>query len=46
LFLWVIEKNVGREKFDTFLKYFDEHAFKTITTEQFIAYRIKILKRR
>lgn len=39
LFLWLIEKNVGRERFDAFLKkYFDEHAFKTITTEEFLAY--------
>ena len=35
----LIEENVGREKFDAFLKkYFDEHAFKTIHTEQFLAY--------
>ena len=39
LFLKLIENNVGRERFDDFLKkYFDEHAFKTITTEQFLAY--------
>ncbi|MBS1772266.1 MAG: M1 family metallopeptidase [Bacteroidetes bacterium] len=39
LFLRLIEDNVGREKFDAFLKkYFDEHAFKTITTEQFLTY--------
>jgi leukotriene-A4 hydrolase len=39
LFLKHIENTVGREKMDAFLrKYFDEHAFKTITTEQFIAY--------
>jgi leukotriene-A4 hydrolase len=39
LFLRLLENNVGREKFDIFLKkYFDEHAFKTITTEQFLAY--------
>lgn len=38
-FLRLIELNVGRQKFDAFLKkYFDEHAFKTITTEQFLAY--------
>ena len=38
-FLKLIENTVGREKFDAFLrKYFDEHAFKTITTEQFLAY--------
>ena len=39
LFLKLIENNVGREKMDAFLKkYFDEHAFKTITTEKFLAY--------
>ncbi|MDI9319691.1 MAG: M1 family metallopeptidase [Phycisphaerales bacterium] len=39
LFLWLIEQNVGREKWDLFLKkYFEEHAFKTITTEKFLAY--------
>lgn len=38
-FLKLIENNVGREKIDAFLKkYFDEHAFKTITTEKFITY--------
>jgi leukotriene-A4 hydrolase len=38
-FLRLIEENVGREKIDAFLKkYFDEHAFKTISTEQFLAY--------
>ena len=39
LFLKHVENTVGREKMDDFLrKYFDEHAFKTITTEQFIQY--------
>jgi leukotriene-A4 hydrolase len=39
LFLRLIEDNVGREKMDAFLnKYFKEHAFKSITTEQFLAY--------
>ncbi len=39
LFLWLVERNVGREKFDAFLKeYFSSHAFKTITTEEFLAY--------
>jgi len=38
-FLKLIEINVGREKFDAFLKkYFDEHAFKTINTENFLSY--------
>lgn len=38
-FLKLIEQTVGRPKFDTFLnKYFNQHAFKTITTEQFLAY--------
>jgi len=38
-FLRLIELTVGRERFDAFLnKYFNEHAFKTITTEQFLKY--------
>jgi len=38
-FLWLIERTVGREKFDVFLReYFDSHAFQTITTEQFLQY--------
>lgn len=46
LFLWLIEKNVGRERFDAFLKkYFEEHAFKSITTEEFLAYlRANLIK--
>lgn len=46
LFLWLIERNVGREKFDAFLKeYFSSHAFKTITTEEFLAYlRANLIK--
>jgi len=39
LWLRLIEQQVGRERFDAFLKkYFEEHAFKTITTEDFLAY--------
>ncbi len=38
-FLKLIEINVGRDRFDLFLKkYFDDHAFKTITTEAFLTY--------
>ncbi|MFH6960281.1 leukotriene A4 hydrolase C-terminal domain-containing protein [Flavobacterium aquidurense] len=38
-FLRVIENAVGRDKFDVFIKnYFDAHAFKSITTEDFIKY--------
>ncbi|RYD55170.1 MAG: M1 family peptidase [Sphingobacteriales bacterium] len=38
-FLKLLENNVGRQRMDAFLrKYFDEHAFKTITTERFLAY--------
>lgn len=46
LFLWLIERNVGRERFDAFLKkYFDEHAFHSITTEEFLAYlRANLIK--
>jgi aminopeptidase N len=43
-FLRLLEDNVGREKFDVFLKnYFNEHAFKTITTDQFLTYLNKNL---
>ena len=35
--LLLIEQTVGREKFDVFLKkYFSDHAFQTITTEEFL----------
>jgi leukotriene-A4 hydrolase len=38
-FLKVIEQTIGREKFDIFIKnYFDAHAFKSITTEDFMKY--------
>lgn len=44
--LLVIEREVGRQEFDAFLKkYFAEHAFKTITTEQFLEYyRANLIK--
>lgn len=39
LFLRLIEEHVGREKFDVFLSgYFNAHAFKTITTTEFLTY--------
>lgn len=39
LFLRTLEKTVGREKFDVFLKnYFSTHAFSTMHTEKFIQY--------
>lgn len=39
LFLRSLEQKVGRERFDQFLRtYFDENAFKTMTTDKFIAY--------
>ncbi|MEW6126949.1 MAG: M1 family metallopeptidase [Acidobacteriota bacterium] len=39
MFLRMIEETVGREKFDAFLKkYFDTHAFQSMTTEKFVAY--------
>lgn len=46
LFLWLIERSVGRERFDAFLKeYFSSHAFKTITTEEFLTYlRANLIK--
>lgn len=43
-FLTHIEQQVGRERFDDFLKtYFETHAFKTMTTEAFIEYLNKEL---
>lgn len=43
-FLKTLEKSVGREKFDLFLKkYFKTFAFKTVTTEKFISYLKKNL---
>lgn len=43
-FLKTLEKTVGREKFDEFLKsYFNDHQFQTLTTEQFKAYLEKKL---
>ena len=39
LFLRELEQRVGRDNFDKFLlNYFDEFAFKSITTDEFIAY--------
>ena len=39
LFLLYLEKQFGRERFDAFLRgYFDEFAFKSITTDQFLDY--------
>lgn len=43
-FLRTLEKLAGRKKFDDFLtKYFNEHAFETITTEEFVSYLRKEL---
>jgi leukotriene-A4 hydrolase len=43
-FLRTLEDVVGRQKFDRFMKkYFDDHAFSTLTTEDFIAYLDKNL---
>ncbi len=44
--LRLIEENIGRERFDAFLKsYFHRHSFGTITTEQFIEeYKNDLLK--
>ncbi len=39
MFLRMIEETVGRDKLDAFLKkYFDTHAFQSMTTEKFVAY--------
>jgi len=44
LLLKLLEDTVGRERWDLFLKgYFDQHAFKSLTTEQFLAYLDKEL---
>ncbi len=47
LFLRLVEETVGRAEFDVFLKqYFSSHAFKSITTEEFLAYlRENLLKK-
>ncbi|WP_300663849.1 M1 family metallopeptidase [Fluviicola sp.] len=38
-FLKTLERDFGRQRFDTFLKkYFKDHAFQTLTTEQFKKY--------
>lgn len=43
-FLLKIEQTVGRENLDEFLiKYFDEHAFESMTTDKFVAYLNKNL---
>jgi hypothetical protein len=45
-FLQVVENAVGRKRFDAFLrKYFDDHAFKSVTTETFLDYFNKELIR-
>jgi leukotriene-A4 hydrolase len=39
LFLYELERQVGREDFDEFLlNYFNEHAFQSVTTEDFLSY--------
>ncbi len=39
LFLRMLEESFTREQFDPFLRrYFDQHAFQTMTTERFVAY--------
>lgn len=43
-FLTLLEEKVGREKFDAFLKkYFADHKFKTMNTEDFVTYLKKEL---
>ncbi len=44
LFLMALEEEVGREKFDEFLKkYFSDHQFQTLTTEEFLEYLNRVL---
>jgi hypothetical protein len=44
LFLQRLEEVFGRGRFDRFLRsYFDSHAFRSIDTEQFVAYLRKVL---
>ncbi len=44
LLLWQMEKRVGREAFDTFLRgWFAEHAWKSVTTADFVRYYEKNL---
>jgi hypothetical protein len=44
LFLRELEHKVGRDNFDKFLlNYFDEYAFKSITTDEFVTYLEKTL---
>jgi len=44
LLLYEMEQKVGREAFDEFLRaYFDEFAFQSVTTEDFLAYLDKTL---
>ncbi len=44
LFLMYLEEKFGRDKFDPFLrKYFDDHAFKSMDTDNFITYLDKHL---
>ena len=46
LFLRTIEELVGRDKFDPFLRtYFDQFAFRSVTTEQFLDYLRETLLR-
>lgn len=47
-FLQFLEQRFGRQEFDAFLrKWFDEHAFKSVTTDDFTAFlREHLLKRR
>ncbi|HEY7911029.1 MAG TPA: M1 family metallopeptidase [Blastocatellia bacterium] len=45
-FLRMLEENVGRRRWDAFLKkYFETHAFQSMTTERFLAYLRKNLTR-
>lgn len=44
LFLSFLEEKFGRDTFDQFLRrWFDEHAFQSVTTEQFLAFLTKHL---
>jgi len=44
-FLRMLEENIGRDKMDEFLKkYFNDHKFQTIVTEEFVLFKRKSIR--